>query len=468
MDIPETIKNITSSKAFEVWSFKTRALFYLLTPQETFFEKAEDVPAIDKGASEVFFILVFVEQLAYLLRDGKFNGKISDAVASMSGGIILLFPNFFIRKVSYVMYEYVHANYLIYELPWNSAWTYVFMLLFVDMMYYWNHRAAHEVNVFWIAHATHHSSEEYNLTTALRQSMFLKFTNWIFYMPLALFVRPSIFMVHSHMNLLYQFWIHTQIIGSMGPLEHILNTPSHHRVHHGRNPYCIDKNYAAVFIIWDKLFGTFAKEKDDEELAYGLVHPITTFDPIYIQLATYQYIAKRAYDSKSFYELYSVLFKGPGWVPGSGRLGHHEDLPAIKYPVKKFEVKISPILNGYVAINFLFIMILYVGFMKQLEYFPTIVLSVFVMSILYTLTCFGKFFDGKKSAVYYDLVRVLTFVLISLNFEDEVKRTLFGSQQLTEIFKYLNIFSLVFMTMFTITSLTSKGVSKVAKEVKAE
>lgn len=106
----------------------------------------------------------------------------------------------------------------------------------------------------------------------------------MFYLPLALFVRPSIFMVHSHLNLLYQFWIHTEVVDSLGPLEYILNTPSHHRVHHGRNPYCIDKNYAGVLIIWDRMFGTFESEKKDEQIAYGLVHPVNSFDPIYIQV----------------------------------------------------------------------------------------------------------------------------------------------------------------------------------------
>ncbi len=275
---------MSNRSTFDEYTFRTRALFYLLTPEETFFEKAQDVPNITNRASEVFFVLVFIEQIVHFLKVGKFNGTLSDAVSSMSAGIILLFPNFFIRKVSFIMYEYVYENFLIYELPWNSNWTYLFMLLLVDMQYYWNHRCAHEVNIFWIAHATHHSSEEYNLTTALRQSMFLKFTNWIFYMPLALFVRPSIYMVHSHMNLLYQFWIHTQVIGSLGPLEYILMTPSHHRVHHGRNPYCIDKNYGGVFVFWDMIFGTFAKERKDEEIAYGLVHPIQTYDPISIQV----------------------------------------------------------------------------------------------------------------------------------------------------------------------------------------
>jgi alkylglycerol monooxygenase len=172
----------------------------------------------------------------------------------------------------------------------------------MDLGYYWFHRMGHgksknlnhsivlisflylEVNLFWATHQTHHSSEYYNLSTALRQGVLQTYFSWIFYLPLALLIPPQIFLIHSQMNLLYQFWIHTDVISNLGPFEYILNTPSHHRVHHGRNPYCIDKNYGGVFIIWDRLFGTFAAERKNEEIAYGLIHPIKTFDPLETQV----------------------------------------------------------------------------------------------------------------------------------------------------------------------------------------
>jgi alkylglycerol monooxygenase len=141
-----------------------------------------------------------------------------------------------------------------------------------------------EVNLFWSTHQAHHSAESYNLSTALRQGVLQNYFSWMFYLPLALIIPPQIFLIHSQMNLLYQFWIHTDIISNLGPFEYILNTPSHHRVHHGRNPYCIDKNYGGVLIIWDRLFGTFAAERENEEIAYGLIHPINTFDPLDTQV----------------------------------------------------------------------------------------------------------------------------------------------------------------------------------------
>ncbi|XP_074051512.1 alkylglycerol monooxygenase-like isoform X4 [Macrotis lagotis] len=177
----------------------------------------------------------------------------------------------------------------------------------------------------WAAHQTHHSSEDYNLTTALRQSVFQIYTSWIFYCPLALFIPPPVFAVHIQFNLLYQFWIHTQIIDNLGPLELILNTPSHHRVHHGRNRYCIDKNYASTLIIWDRIFGTF--EAESEKVTYGLTHPINTFEPFKVQFHHLYYMWTTFWITPGFWNKLSVIFKGPGWSPGKPRLGLSEEIP---------------------------------------------------------------------------------------------------------------------------------------------
>jgi len=347
--------------------FVLRSMFYLLKPSETFIKNEHEVPDLTKKSVPIFFAIMFVEQIILLLKNGKFSGRIEDVITSVGAGIIHTFPNIFFREIHLVAYKYIFENFKMFELPWDNIWTYVFALLFIDMAYYWFHRAAHEINLFWAAHQTHHSSEDYNLSTALRQSIFQKYTSWMFYLPLALFLKPSIFMVHSHMNLLYQFWIHTEVVDSIGPFEFILNTPSHHRVHHGRNPYCIDKNYAGVLIIWDRMFGTFEAEKKDEKVAYGLVHPVNTFDPIHIQIFNYQYLFKRFMSSTSLSERFSVLFKGPGWVPGSGRLGNLSDIPEIESPIKIYTNNVSILLNSYIAFSFTFVLIAFSEFVKDIE-----------------------------------------------------------------------------------------------------
>ena len=158
------------------------------------------------------------------------------------------------------------------DLEYFSLYHWLIAAVSVDFCYYWAHRCVHELNIGWAAHQVHHSSEDYNISTALRQSVMQRFfTSW-FYLPAALFgIHPSILYTHKALNLTYQFWIHTELISTMGSLELIFNTPSHHRVHHGRNHFCIDRNYAGVLIIWDRMFGTFASEfEKDEQIQYGL------------------------------------------------------------------------------------------------------------------------------------------------------------------------------------------------------
>ena len=152
------------------------------------------------------------------------------------------------------------------------------LFLGVDCAYYWFHRIAHEYNAPWAGHVVHHSSEDYNLAVALRQGTFQGLFSWVFYLPLALLgFPPAWFAAMTSFDLLYQFWIHTRAIGKLGPLEWVLNTPSHHRVHHARNPKYLDKNYAGTLIIWDRMFGTFQAE--EEEPVYGLTKPLEQLEP---------------------------------------------------------------------------------------------------------------------------------------------------------------------------------------------
>ncbi|KFQ89616.1 Alkylglycerol monooxygenase, partial [Phoenicopterus ruber ruber] len=214
-----------------------------------------------------------------------------------------------------------------------------------------------EVNILWAAHQVHHSSEDYNLFTALRQSVLQKYTSWIFNLPMALFIPPSVFAVHLQFNLLYQFWIHTEVITNLGPLEWILNTPSHHRVHHGRNPYCIDKNYGGTLIIWDRIFGTF--EAEDAKVVYGLTHPVNSFDPIMLQLRPLAHIWNTIWATPGFCNKLSVIFKGPGWGPGKPRLGLPEEIPVITGKEVPFNPSVPAYLNCYAVVHFVVIMDLY-------------------------------------------------------------------------------------------------------------
>uniref|UniRef100_A0A8C7J0Z3 Transmembrane protein 195 n=1 Tax=Oncorhynchus kisutch TaxID=8019 RepID=A0A8C7J0Z3_ONCKI len=304
-----------------------RSMFYIVTPNESSFENVEDVPPYVQQATPFFMGLMVVELVVSLLKDGTPLACVSDVVTSVSAGIISRMPTLFARGFEITTYIYVWDNLRLLELPWDSAWTWWLAFLVVDFSYYWVHRFAHELNFLWAAHQVHHSSEYYNLSTALRQSLTQQFSSWVFYLPMALAVPPSVFAVHIQFNLLYQFWIHTEVIRDLGPLEWILNTPSHHRVHHGRNEYCIDKNYGGALIIWDRLFGTFAPEGN--KVVYGLVHKINTFEIFHIQFHYYKYLWRRFNRYKKIFNKFGVLWKGPSWKPGKPRLGDHAEVPEV-------------------------------------------------------------------------------------------------------------------------------------------
>jgi sterol desaturase/sphingolipid hydroxylase (fatty acid hydroxylase superfamily) len=173
-------------------------------------------------------------------------------------------------------------EYAPFKMPMNVWWTWLLLLFVDDFAYYWFHRISHEIRFFWNFHVVHHSSNQYNFSVAVRQSWFSALAHWVFYVPVALLGFPLWAFVTMHgLNLIYQFWIHTKLVEKLpAPFEYILNTPSHHRVHHGvNNPY-LDKNYGGIFIFWDRLFGTFVTET--EQVRYGIIKPLKSYNPLWI------------------------------------------------------------------------------------------------------------------------------------------------------------------------------------------
>ena len=182
--------------------------------------------------------------------------------------------------------------------------------------------------------------------------MFQQFPSALFFLPLAYFVPPSIALVHAEFNTLFQFWIHTEVIKDICPLEYILNSPKHHRVHHGSNRYCLDKNYAGALIIWDRMFGTFAEERNDEKIVYGLVDQPQFFYPIKHQLFYFHNVFKKARGMDNWKDYVGAFVNGPGWFPGTPRLGDPKGVP--KIPSRKiYDPKIPLWANMYVLVHFI-------------------------------------------------------------------------------------------------------------------
>ncbi|KJE88679.1 transmembrane protein, variant [Capsaspora owczarzaki ATCC 30864] len=258
-----------------------------------------------------------------------------------------------------------------------------------------------EINLLWAGH-------EYNLTTALRQGVLQGPTVFCFYLPLALVLPPPILAVHKHFNTLYQFWIHTQMIKSLGPLEWILNTPSHHAVHHGRNRYCIDKNYGGTLIIWDRLFGTFQAEADP--IVFGVTHPLSTWDPVYTQFAHIRHIFRKAWAIQGWRNKLAVFFYGPGWDIGKARTGDLNDIPDVRAPWPKYDRSLSAVMAGYVFVHFLLLVVALQLLTSNLLAYPVMVLLALYM--LTTLSSFGALLDHKPMANGLELGRILSVLVL--------------------------------------------------------
>lgn len=248
-----------------------------------------------------------------------------DTAASLSMGLGYLGIATLAAMVTVPIYVWA-SEYKVADLR-GYWWTWPALLIAEDFCSYWYHRASHEVRIFWASHVNHHSSEHYNLSTALRQSWTTPFTGWPFWLPLIFAGFPVEFvLIQKTVSLLYQYWIHTELIGKLGPFEYLFNTPSHHRVHHGRNLQYLDKNYGGIFIIWDRMFGTFAEE--EEAVDFGLVHNLESHNPVVIALhewgAMLRDIAARPAKTLSF------LFLPPGWAPDSSSSTVKEMLAAAK------------------------------------------------------------------------------------------------------------------------------------------
>ncbi|MEP1095863.1 MAG: sterol desaturase family protein [Cyclobacteriaceae bacterium] len=211
--------------------------------------------------------------------------------------------------------------FLLYNfIPWHipvNGWTVLLAILVIDFLYYWEHRWEHEIRLLWSYHSIHHSSPIYNYTTALRVSFIDNFVTWVFYLPaVAMGFHPVVVLVAIVFILTYQFWIHTELIRKMGWFEFVFNSPSHHRVHHGSDDIYLDKNYGALLIIWDRMFGTFQKEIHPP--TYGLTKQIETINPINVHLFEYKGIFKDLRKARNLREVLGYLFRKPGWVPVEG------------------------------------------------------------------------------------------------------------------------------------------------------
>jgi sterol desaturase/sphingolipid hydroxylase (fatty acid hydroxylase superfamily) len=269
-------------------------------------------------AIPAFVLLLVAEAISFRIAQAEdlVGYEAKDTATSLSMGMGNVVINVGWKLVVLVIYAGLYELTPL-RISSHDWWAWVLLFLGDDLAYYWFHRVSHEVRVFWASHVVHHSSRHYNLSTALRQT-WVPMTYFPFWIPLALLgFAPWMILTQQAISLIYQFWIHTERIGKLPPpIEFVLNTPSHHRVHHGANQQYLDRNYAGIMIIWDRLFGTFAGE--DERVVYGLTKNIETFKPAEVAFHEYKAIARDLRSTEDWHERAGYVFGGPGWAPEHG------------------------------------------------------------------------------------------------------------------------------------------------------
>jgi sterol desaturase/sphingolipid hydroxylase (fatty acid hydroxylase superfamily) len=268
------------------------------------------VPDLVLYAIPVFVIAVIVEVAWTRRRPATRGYEKLDTAASMTMGLVSVFVTAFAKLLS-IPFFIVLYDHRIADIG-SAWWTWIVLLFAEDLCYYWFHRVHHEVRLFWGCHVNHHSSRYFNLSTALRQPLLTPLTGPVFWAPLPLLgFPPWMVLLAQGWSLLYQFWLHTELIDRLGPLEWFMNTPSHHRVHHGKNIGYLDKNHAGIFIVWDRLFGTFAPET--ERVVYGLTKDIQTFNPLRIAFHELAAIGRDVRRAPTLHAKLGYALAPPGW-----------------------------------------------------------------------------------------------------------------------------------------------------------
>jgi len=361
-------------------------------------------------AIPVFFLLIGVELVLtrVLERDSY---RLNDSVGDLACGVLQQLGGVFLRTVLFAGYAFLYAGYRLFEIPMNAAWAWAFCFLGNDFLYYWFHRFSHEVNAGWAAHVVHHQSEEYNLTVALRQGAFQPAVSWVFYLPLAVVgFPPAMFLAVSAFDTLYQFWIHTRLIGRLGPLEWVLNTPSHHRVHHARNPRYIDRNHGGTLIVWDRLFGTFAKERD--EPVYGITKPLASFNPLWANLQYWAELWDVARRARRPIDRLRVLWMRPGWRPA--------DLGGPLLPTEvdrssyvKFDVSLPWSAKLYVLGQFVAVLLLTTLYLRQAAALSLTARLAGAALVVWSLSSLAGLLDRRAWAVALEAARLLALALLA-------------------------------------------------------
>ncbi|MEL7298521.1 MAG: sterol desaturase family protein [Pseudomonadota bacterium] len=372
-----------------------------------------------------FFLLAILVEIWVDRRRGTGYIPMADAISSLSAGAMSTITGIFSKLVGIAVYGLTlqHLSIVTIPLEWFDAslrgvslW--LLALVCWDFCYYWKHRLGHEISIFWAAHSVHHQSEEYNLTTALRQTSTDFLIGWIVYVPLFLLGMPlHVFITVSAVDLIYQFWVHTRHIDKLGWADYIFVTPSNHRVHHAQNARYIDKNYGGILIIWDRLFGTFEPENDADPVVFGVRKPLASFNPWQANLKVYKDLWRDSRLTHGLRNRWRLWFGRTGWRPADAANAYPITLTPLER-FQKYRPQHAPVQRAYLIFQFAAVLLLTLGMPVAFQGINTASASA-AATVCLLLIGIGLVNDDSRWALSFERARLLlliaTAVLIGAN-----------------------------------------------------
>lgn len=358
-------------------------------------------------AMPLFFVLIVLEKI-YGTYKGEDNVPLMDSVSSISSGITNAVKDVLGLSITFISYGWMVSKIAIFHLEANII-TYLVAFVIIDFYGYWTHRIAHQVNFFWNKHAIHHSSEEFNLACALRQtvSSFVNLFTFLLIPAAIIGVPTTVIVITLPIQLFLQFWYHTKHIKKMGFLEHILVTPSHHRVHHAINPEYIDKNHSQIFIVWDKLFNTFQEELEAVPPVFGITRPAQTWNPIRINFQHLSLLISDAWRAENWKDKFTIWFKPTGWRPEN----FEEKYPVNKitnvYSFDKYGTEASSKLIYWSITQALVTLLLVSFFFSNIAMIGLPVIFIYGLFIFVTVYSYTELMDESRFSVYWETIRFL-------------------------------------------------------------
>jgi|TARA_B100001093_G_scaffold8417_1_gene8153 sterol desaturase/sphingolipid hydroxylase (fatty acid hydroxylase superfamily) len=400
-----------------------------------------DKSSIITFAVPVFLLLIVIEY-CYGKYKGKNTYRLNDTFTSLSLGMISRYPTMLNLGMQSLIFVYISKYLNVGLLSVKNPLTWIVAFLLYDLSYYWMHRMHHEIKILWATHSVHHHGEDFNLATALRQTSTGWLWKWIFYLPMIILGVPGeVFITVAGINLVYQFWVHTEHIGHLGFLEKIFITPMNHGIHHAKNKEYIDANYGGVFIIWDRIFGTYTARMPDVDPVYGTVSALQSWNPIWANFQIFTTMIKDTIKTKKYSDKVKVWFSKTYWRP--------DDCIETKDP-KEFYIKFNPVITNDIKV-FSFLQLLFTSivsgsvlfFFAEYNYNEIIVFGL-AITLLSSMT--GLLLEGKRY-MYLVIFNVSIAGVLAIEFLEVLNTSILSTNLLTSQL-YVNIIAVSMLFIY--------------------